>query len=115
MVCPMRVLLVVASTGVAGYFAWKTWSKSDDVFVIDSEGKESRESSPPKKLLARMYERLVVMLLLLLDMATGRYLFKVLREGKDEGCRLEAVDGVNRTPGMNSPCIIDSIEAEKLQ
>ncbi len=59
MVCPMRVLLVVVSTALAGYFAWKSWSRSKDAIISPIEAdKDELEPSVRVTLAARVGVRL---------------------------------------------------------
>jgi hypothetical protein len=45
MVCPMRVLLVLASTFIAGYLAWVSWNKQASVSSISTEDGEDAKDS----------------------------------------------------------------------
>ena len=45
MVCPLRVCLVVFSTVIAGYFAWKTWGTHSSGLSLDKENEGLKQAS----------------------------------------------------------------------
>eukprot|EP00898_Chlorokybus_atmophyticus_P001273 jgi/Chlat1/2146/Chrsp17S02729 len=84
MVCPMRVLLVVVSAAVASFLVWRHWDLGEEettkgskstavnhVDVIDGNSIHKGYGS-----------RLRSTLLLVLDMATGRYLWHHIQSAK---------------------------------
>lgn len=88
MVCPMRVLLVVVSTMVAGYLTWRSWKSSNEEMRLSFReemdedecfSSESDVSTPSSKessfSLTAFLRRLC---LALFDMGSGRYLYKAL-------------------------------------
>lgn len=76
----MRVLLVIVSTGVAGYFAWRAWSRpEEETGGFPSEKSEDISSEGRRSRGGQVYDRFVALLWALFDMASGRYLYRVAR------------------------------------
>ncbi|KAL1195546.1 hypothetical protein V5N11_030812 [Cardamine amara subsp. amara] len=76
--CPMRFLLVFFSAILAGYFAWKTVSSSPELISDDSpvELNEKQGLNFKKKMENGFW--------VFVDMASGRYLWRNLKEMKEK-------------------------------
>ncbi|KAH7512861.1 uncharacterized protein LOC107432696 [Ziziphus jujuba] len=81
--CPMRFILVFFSAILAGYFAWRTVRSSPgvDIMLEDSnnekfQSKEEQEFNFKRMVLNSFW--------VFVDMASGRYLWRNLREMKQE-------------------------------
>ncbi|CAF2136504.1 BnaA02g03990D [Brassica napus] len=72
--CPLRFLLVFFSAVLAGYFAWKTTSSSPELISDDSpvELNDKQGLSFNKKMENGFW--------VFVDMASGRYLWRNLKE-----------------------------------
>ncbi|CAN8300446.1 unnamed protein product [Cochlearia groenlandica] len=75
--CPLRFLLVFFSAVLAGYFAWKTVSSSPELISDDSpiEFNDKQELNLRKKMENGFW--------VFVDMASGRYLWRNLKEIRD--------------------------------
>jgi len=74
----MRVVLVVFSTFIAGYFVWKSWNVSAEAGKEDDDSKSissiaSTATSPSWT--QKIYKWLAMVCVTLFDMASGRYLY----------------------------------------
>lgn len=82
--CPLRFILVFLSAVLAGYFAWKTVRSSpgnDDIATEDSaEGKISSKVTQEMSFKKRIQDGFWVFV----DMASGRYLWRNLKEMKTD-------------------------------
>ncbi|VVB15033.1 unnamed protein product [Arabis nemorensis] len=76
--CPLRFLLVFFSAVLAGYFAWKTVSSSPELISDDSpvELNEKQGLDFKKKMENGFW--------VFVDMASGRYLWRNLKEMKEK-------------------------------
>lgn len=103
MVCPMRVLLVVASTGIAGYFAWRAWNQPEEVYLVHGDDVKTQDSSVKavQTKSQQIYEKLAAFLMLLFDMASGRYLYRVMRDGNSGHGNSVFADSTNSSVPAN--------------
>ncbi|KMZ66225.1 Methyltransferase-related protein [Zostera marina] len=80
--CPLRVILIFLSAMLAGYFAWKS-AQSDDTDIFDADVDAStsqmkkKQSSSFKTTIGNGFWTVV-------DMASGRYLWKNLVVSESE-------------------------------
>ncbi|KAL5547246.1 hypothetical protein UlMin_006933 [Ulmus minor] len=80
--CPMRFLLVFFSAVLAGYLAWKTVRSSSETDLIFQD---SKLENPLRKGQVFDLKRMVQKSFwVFVDMASGRYLWRNLREMKKE-------------------------------
>eukprot|EP00271_Cylindrocystis_brebissonii_P016089 TRINITY_DN39286_c0_g1_i1.p1 TRINITY_DN39286_c0_g1~~TRINITY_DN39286_c0_g1_i1.p1 ORF type:complete len:131 (+),score=21.34 TRINITY_DN39286_c0_g1_i1:453-845(+) len=88
MVCPLRVILVVISSVVAGYLLWRTISAEEEQFFEASEERAENtaisETLRSRPLHIRAYDGARWLLLLLLDMGSGRFLLRQYRAAQKE-------------------------------
>ncbi|CAN1765301.1 hypothetical protein LINPERHAP1_LOCUS9588 [Linum perenne] len=80
--CPMRFILVFFSAILAGYFAWTTVAKSPSV---TDDGDVSGESmADAKKQESNMLKMIQNGFWVFVDMASGRYLWRNIKEMKNQ-------------------------------
>ncbi|XP_010549672.1 PREDICTED: uncharacterized protein LOC104820773 [Tarenaya hassleriana] len=76
--CPLRFLLVFFSAVLAGYFAWRTVSSSDES-AVDAISGESQVEQKDKR--GFNFKRTMENgFWVFVDMASGRYLWRNLKE-----------------------------------
>ncbi|KAI3471492.1 hypothetical protein Pfo_028142 [Paulownia fortunei] len=85
--CPLRFILVFFSAVLAGYFAWKTVSSSDEAdFAIPEDSTQERSSRIEKEefhFLKVQGNRIVMLqngFWVFVDMASGRYLWRKIKQ-----------------------------------
>ncbi|CAK9145894.1 unnamed protein product [Ilex paraguariensis] len=81
--CPLRFILVFFSAVLAGYFAWKTVRSLPEIetAISDDSMREKVSSEDKEKLnLIKMVQN---GFWLFVDMASGKYLWRNLREMKE--------------------------------
>ncbi|KAL8227172.1 hypothetical protein R6Q57_017004 [Mikania cordata] len=78
--CPMRFLLVFFSAVLAGYMAWKSVQTSSETEnnVLDDDSSVHKQQSNINKMAQKAFWGLV-------DMASGRYLWRNLNQIKQDG------------------------------
>ncbi|KAJ0078509.1 hypothetical protein Patl1_22937 [Pistacia atlantica] len=82
--CPMRFILVFFSAVLAGYFAWRTVRSSSEIDTAISEDSMS-ETALLKDKREFNFKRLVQNgFWVFVDMASGRYLWRNLKEMKKD-------------------------------
>ncbi|CAK9167264.1 unnamed protein product [Ilex paraguariensis] len=81
--CPLRFILVFFSAVLAGYFAWKTVRSSPEIeMAISDDSMREKVSSEDKEKLNLM-KMVQNGFWLFVDMASGKYLWRNLREMKE--------------------------------
>ncbi|KAF3442214.1 hypothetical protein FNV43_RR16130 [Rhamnella rubrinervis] len=81
--CPMRFILVFFSAILAGYFAWRTVRSSPgaEIDFLDDSNNEKLPSKEQQFNFKRMVQN---SFWVFIDMASGRYLWRNLKEMKKE-------------------------------
>ncbi|KAK7271087.1 hypothetical protein RJT34_26698 [Clitoria ternatea] len=81
--CPLRFILVFFSAMLAGYFAWKTVRSSPNIDLVSDDSAEEEKSTSKKEDFdfKKMIEN---GFWVLVDMASGRYLWRNLRSAKED-------------------------------
>ncbi|XP_077210210.1 methyltransferase-related protein [Tasmannia lanceolata] len=79
--CPLRFILIFFSATLAGYFAWKSLrsdgeDESSGDLTVEKKSTDGNEEFGFRKVMERGFWVLV-------DMASGRYLWRNLREVKE--------------------------------
>ncbi|XP_057500098.1 uncharacterized protein LOC130784284 [Actinidia eriantha] len=82
--CPLRFILVFLSAILAGYFAWRTVRSSPETDFLASKGSTTEEMSSKDKQESNLREKIVNGFWVFVDMASGRYLWRNLRERKGD-------------------------------
>ncbi|XVE62920.1 hypothetical protein DITRI_Ditri06bG0157800 [Diplodiscus trichospermus] len=80
--CPMRFLLVFFSAVLAGYFAWRTVGSSSD--INDGASEDSDKIVAKDKQEFGMKKMVQNGFWVFVDMASGRYLWRNLKELKND-------------------------------
>ncbi|XP_027359349.1 uncharacterized protein LOC113868000 [Abrus precatorius] len=81
--CPLRFILVFFSAVLAGYFAWKTVRSSPKIDLA-SENSAEEEKSANKKEDFGLKKMIENGFWVFVDMASGRYLWRNLRQNNKE-------------------------------
>ncbi|XP_059647322.1 uncharacterized protein LOC132293739 [Cornus florida] len=82
--CPLRFILVFISAVLAGYFAWRTVRSSEENGVLVSEDSKGEKKSLKDKQGFNMKRIIQNGFWVFVDMASGRYLWRNLREMKKD-------------------------------
>ncbi|KAI7998887.1 hypothetical protein LOK49_LG10G03071 [Camellia lanceoleosa] len=82
--CPLRFILVFFSAILAGYFAWKTVRSMPDMDIMTSEGSPMEKTSSKDKQELDWKKMIQNSFWVFVDMASGRYLWRNLREMKKD-------------------------------
>ncbi|KAL6953750.1 hypothetical protein U1Q18_049768 [Sarracenia purpurea var. burkii] len=80
--CPLRFILVFFSAILAGYFAWRTVRSSPETDIVALEGSNTEKMSPKEKAEFNFKQTILNGFWVFVDMASGRYLWRNLREMK---------------------------------
>ncbi|KAI0494538.1 hypothetical protein KFK09_024676 [Dendrobium nobile] len=79
--CPLRFILVFLSATLAGYFAWKSIrSPTSCAALEDPDGEEHSEGELKKDRSVRVGRMIGDGFWMVLDMASGRYLWRIIKE-----------------------------------
>ncbi|PKA49958.1 tRNA (adenine57-N1/adenine58-N1)-methyltransferase [Apostasia shenzhenica] len=78
--CPLRLILVFLSATLAGYFAWKSIRSSSPTLSDDADGRRSSDGDSNKSCCFRARKVIGDGFWLLLDMASGRYLWRMMKD-----------------------------------
>ncbi|KAK7315593.1 hypothetical protein VNO77_34152 [Canavalia gladiata] len=81
--CPLRFILVFFSAVLAGYFAWKTVRSSPNIDLASDDSAEEDKSSSKNEDFS--FQKMVQNgFWVFVDMASGRYLWRNLRQTKKD-------------------------------
>ncbi|KAL2225831.1 UNVERIFIED_CONTAM: hypothetical protein Sindi_1941800 [Sesamum indicum] len=81
--CPLRFILVFFSAVLAGYFAWKsTIATSPEANSITSDQEENTSTSTIEKQQLQFLKSVENGFWVLIDMASGRYLWRNIKQFK---------------------------------
>ncbi|KAL6997480.1 hypothetical protein U1Q18_007607 [Sarracenia purpurea var. burkii] len=80
--CPLRFILVFFSAILAGYFAWRTVRSSPETDIVALEGSNTEKMSPKENAEFNFKQTILNGFWVFVDMASGRYLWRNLREMK---------------------------------
>ncbi|KAM7500312.1 hypothetical protein LguiA_024726 [Lonicera macranthoides] len=82
--CPLRFILVFFSAILAGYFAWRTVRSSPEEEILGYEDSAVEKISPKDKQEFSFIKVLQNGFWVFVDMASGKYLWRNLREMRNE-------------------------------
>ncbi|XP_044477738.1 uncharacterized protein LOC123205011 [Mangifera indica] len=82
--CPLRFILVFFSAVLAGYFAWRTVRSSPEIDTVISEDSTSEKTLLKDKQEFNFKRAVQNGFWVFVDMASGRYLWRNLREVKKD-------------------------------
>ncbi|GAV78950.1 hypothetical protein CFOL_v3_35878 [Cephalotus follicularis] len=82
--CPLRFILVFLSAVLAGYFAWRTVRSSPDIDDIVSKDTMVEKNSLKDKQEFNFIRMIQNGFWVFVDMASGRYLWRNLKEMKKD-------------------------------
>ncbi|XP_028112950.1 uncharacterized protein LOC114311071 [Camellia sinensis] len=82
--CPLRFILVFFSAILAGYFAWRTVRSFPDTDMLTLEGSPIEKTSSKDKQELDLKKMIQNGFWVFVDMASGRYLWRNLREMKKD-------------------------------
>ncbi|GLT68656.1 hypothetical protein SLA2020_408670 [Shorea laevis] len=80
--CPLRFILVFFSAILAGYFAWRTVRSSPEIGEINADGSAEEKTAAKDKQELDFKRKVQNGFWVLVDMASGRYLWRNLRDLK---------------------------------
>ncbi|XP_057437712.1 uncharacterized protein LOC130729878 [Lotus japonicus] len=87
--CPLRFILIFLSTALAAYFAWTTVRSSPETDFTTTQG-HNDESSSSNKENFNFKKMIQNGFWVLVDMASGKYLWRNLRSKNDTGVQLKS-------------------------
>ncbi|KAI7995803.1 hypothetical protein LOK49_LG11G00331 [Camellia lanceoleosa] len=82
--CPLRFILVFFSAILAGYFAWRTVRSFPDMGILTLEGSQMEKTSSKDKQELDLKKMIQNGFWVFVDMASGGYLWRNLREMKKD-------------------------------
>ncbi|KAL7163223.1 hypothetical protein ACSBR2_039339 [Camellia fascicularis] len=82
--CPLRFILVFFSAILAGYFAWRTVRSFPDTDILTLEGSQMEKTSSKDKQELDLKKMIQNGFWVFVDMASGGYLWRNLREMKKD-------------------------------
>ncbi|CAL5427748.1 unnamed protein product [Camellia sinensis] len=82
--CPLRFILVFFSAILAGYFAWRTVRSFPDMDILTLEGSQMEKTSSKDKQELDLKKMIQNGFWVFVDMASGGYLWRNLREMKKD-------------------------------